>query len=80
MIFLSHLHTHIHLTYSHTLTHIHTLTSLDIPCTAARYTGKTLVAVLPVYLNALSGEGAFVVTTSDYLSRRDGETMGQVKS
>ena len=41
--------------------------------------GKTLVAVLPVYLNALSGEGAFVVTTSDYLSRRDGETMGQVE-
>jgi preprotein translocase subunit SecA len=40
--------------------------------------GKTLVAVLPVYLNALSGDGAFVVTTSDYLSRRDGETMGQV--
>ena len=40
--------------------------------------GKTLVAVLSVYLNALSGDGAFVVTTSDYLSRRDGETMGQV--
>lgn len=40
--------------------------------------GKTLVAVLPVYLNALSGDSAFVVTTSDYLARRDGETMGQV--
>jgi len=40
--------------------------------------GKTLVAILPVYLNALSGESAFVVTTSDYLARRDGETMGQV--
>jgi preprotein translocase subunit SecA len=34
--------------------------------------------VLPVYLNALSGESAYVVTTSDYLARRDGETMGQV--
>ena len=40
--------------------------------------GKTLVAVLPVYLNALSGNGAFVVTTNDYLAARDGETMGQV--
>jgi preprotein translocase subunit SecA len=40
--------------------------------------GKTLVAVLPTYLHALTGKGAFVVTTSDYLSRRDGETMGQV--
>lgn len=40
--------------------------------------GKTLVAVLPVYLNALSGDGAFVVTTNDYLAARDGETMGQV--
>lgn len=35
--------------------------------------GKTLVAVLPVYLNALSGGSAFVVTTNDYLARRDGE-------
>jgi SecA DEAD-like domain len=41
--------------------------------------GKTLVAVLPTYLHALTGKGAFVVTTSDYLSRRDGETMGQVR-
>ena len=40
--------------------------------------GKTLVACLPVYLNALSGKGAFVVTTNDYLAVRDGETMGQV--
>lgn len=40
--------------------------------------GKTLVCTLPVYLNALSGESAMVVTTSDYLARRDGETMGQV--
>jgi preprotein translocase subunit SecA len=40
--------------------------------------GKTLVAVLPVYLNALSGGGSFVVTTNDYLAARDGETMGQV--
>ena len=40
--------------------------------------GKTLVAILPVYLNALSGRSAYVVTTNDYLARRDGETMGQV--
>lgn len=40
--------------------------------------GKTLACVLPVYLNALSGNSAFVVTTNDYLARRDGETMGQV--
>lgn len=40
--------------------------------------GKTLVALLPTYLNALSGQSAFVVTTNDYLARRDGETMGQV--
>ncbi|KAJ1424231.1 SecA DEAD-like protein, partial [Ochromonadaceae sp. CCMP2298] len=40
--------------------------------------GKTLVAVLAVYLNALAGEGAYVVTTNDYLARRDGENMGQV--
>jgi preprotein translocase subunit SecA len=40
--------------------------------------GKTLVALLPVYLNALSSQSAFVVTTNDYLARRDGETMGQV--
>ena len=40
--------------------------------------GKTLVALLPIYLNALTGESAFVVTTNDYLAARDGETMGQV--
>ncbi len=40
--------------------------------------GKTLVAVLPVYLNALAGEGVHVVTVNDYLARRDAEWMGQV--
>lgn len=40
--------------------------------------GKTLVATLPVYLNALSGEGVHVVTVNDYLSRRDAAWMGQV--
>ena len=40
--------------------------------------GKTLVATLPVYLNALSGNGAHVVTTSDYHSKRDSEWMGHV--
>ncbi len=40
--------------------------------------GKTLVATLPVYLNALSGHGVHVVTVNDYLSRRDGVWMGQV--
>jgi preprotein translocase subunit SecA len=40
--------------------------------------GKTLVAVLPVYLNALTGRGAHVVTVNDYLARRDAEWMGQV--
>jgi len=40
--------------------------------------GKTLVATLPVYLNALSGKGVHVVTVNDYLSRRDGIWMGQV--
>jgi preprotein translocase subunit SecA len=38
--------------------------------------GKTLVATLPVYLNALSGEGVHVVTVNDYLARRDAEWMG----
>jgi preprotein translocase subunit SecA len=37
--------------------------------------GKTLVATLPVYLNALSGKGVFVVTVNDYLARRDAEWM-----
>jgi preprotein translocase subunit SecA len=40
--------------------------------------GKTLVATLPVYLNALSGKGAHVVTTSDYHSQRDSEWMGHL--
>ncbi len=40
--------------------------------------GKTLVATLPVYLNALMGEGVHVITVNDYLSRRDGVWMGQV--
>ena len=40
--------------------------------------GKTLVAVLPVYLNALTGNGVHVVTVNDYLARRDSEWMGQV--
>jgi preprotein translocase subunit SecA len=40
--------------------------------------GKTLVATLPVYLNALSGKGAHVVTVNDYLSRRDAVWMGQI--
>ena len=40
--------------------------------------GKTLVATLPVYLNALSGEGVHVVTVNDYLAHRDAEWMGQV--
>ncbi len=40
--------------------------------------GKTLVATLPVYLNALSGKGVHVVTVNDYLSRRDAIWMGQI--
>src|SRR5581483_9600684 len=42
--------------------------------------GKTLVATLPVYLNALSGRGVHVVTVNDYLARRDAEWMGQIYS
>lgn len=42
--------------------------------------GKTLVATTAVYLNALSGKGALLVTANDYLARRDAETMGQVYS
>ncbi|EUJ64764.1 preprotein translocase subunit SecA [Listeria fleischmannii FSL S10-1203] len=38
--------------------------------------GKTLTATLPVYLNALSGEGVHVVTVNEYLSQRDSEEMG----
>jgi len=40
--------------------------------------GKTLVATLPVYLNALSGRGVHVVTVNDYLARRDSEWMGRI--
>ena len=40
--------------------------------------GKTLVATLPVYLNALAGQGVHVVTVNDYLARRDSEWMGQI--
>ncbi len=42
--------------------------------------GKTLVATLPVYLNALAGAGVHVVTVNDYLARRDAEWMGPVYS
>lgn len=40
--------------------------------------GKTLVAILPAYLNALAGKGVHVVTVNDYLARRDCEWVGQV--
>ncbi len=40
--------------------------------------GKTLVATLPVYLNALAGKGVHVVTVNDYLARRDSEWMGRI--
>ena len=40
--------------------------------------GKTLVAVLPCYLNALTGRGVHVVTVNDYLAKRDSEWMGKV--
>ena len=40
--------------------------------------GKTLVATLPAYLNALSGNGVHIVTVNDYLARRDSEEMGRV--
>ncbi|MEZ4362512.1 MAG: preprotein translocase subunit SecA [Kofleriaceae bacterium] len=42
--------------------------------------GKTLVATLPVYLNALTGQGVHLVTINDYLARRDAEWMGQLYS
>ncbi len=42
--------------------------------------GKTLVATLPVYLNALSGKGVHVITVNDYLAQRDSEWMGQLYS
>src|SRR5512147_2063289 len=40
--------------------------------------GKTLVATLPVYLNALEGKGVHVVTVNDYLAKRDSEWMGKI--
>src|SRR5439155_23980448 len=40
--------------------------------------GKTLVATLPAYLNALAGDGVHVVTVNDYLAKRDSEWMGPV--
>src|SRR5262245_18626641 len=40
--------------------------------------GKTLVATLPAYLNALAGQGVHVVTVNDYLARRDAEWMGRL--
>ena len=40
--------------------------------------GKTLVATLPAYLNALEGKGVHIVTTNDYLARRDSEWMGKI--
>jgi preprotein translocase subunit SecA len=40
--------------------------------------GKTLVATMPLYLNALAGRGAHLVTVNDYLARRDSEWMGQI--
>jgi preprotein translocase subunit SecA len=40
--------------------------------------GKTLVATLPVYLNALTGKGVHVVTVNDYLARRDSQDMGRI--
>ncbi|MEO1614159.1 MAG: preprotein translocase subunit SecA, partial [Pseudomonadota bacterium] len=40
--------------------------------------GKTLMATLPVYLNALEGKGVHVVTVNDYLARRDAQWMGQI--
>lgn len=41
--------------------------------------GKTLVAILPAFLNALTGHGVHVVTTNDYLARRDAAWVGQAR-
>ena len=53
---------------------------LNDGCVAEMKTGegKTLVAIMPAYLNALSGRGVFVVTVNDYLAKRDAEQMGRV--
>ena len=40
--------------------------------------GKTLVATMPVYLNALTGKGVHIVTVNDYLARRDADWMGKI--
>ena len=40
--------------------------------------GKTLVATLPSYLNALTGKGVHIVTVNDYLAKRDKEWMGKI--
>ena len=40
--------------------------------------GKTLVATMPIYLNALTGRGVHVITVNDYLAQRDAEWMGEV--
>ena len=40
--------------------------------------GKTLVAVMPAYLNALTGKGVFIVTANDYLAKRDAQWMGKI--
>ena len=40
--------------------------------------GKTLMATLPVYLNAIAGKGVHVVTVNDYLARRDADWMGRL--
>ncbi len=40
--------------------------------------GKTLVSTAPAYLNALTGNGVFIVTVNDYLAKRDAEWMGEV--
>ena len=42
--------------------------------------GKTLVATMPAYLNALEGKGVHIVTVNDYLAKRDSEEMGRVYS
>ena len=40
--------------------------------------GKTLVAIFPLYLNALSGQGCHLITVNDYLARRDSEWVGHI--
>ena len=50
----------------------------EISAEMATGEGKTLVATLPAYLNAITGEGVHIVTVNDYLARRDSEWMGQI--